>query len=258
MKTLPFFKFDAEAWLTGKIQILPIEEVGIYVNLMARIWRANGALKNDRFLPRIIGVTAEQFQTALDDFKELGIIDETDGVLRIKFIDDQLADRAEFIAKCSAGGKKRQARAAEATQSNPQGASSTLEGTLNSTSSNKKSDNRNQITEIREREIINTPAPEEMLGPELGGDFKRWLEVWKDAHGDGNAMPIYQQEAQIRMLLSLPENIRQEAVERAIRGGWKAIHDIREPRTRGGAANRQQQTGTLPQPPQYAANERGM
>ena len=107
MKDLPYFKFDAESWLTGKIQLLPVEEIGIFVNLMARIWKAGGTLKNDRFLPRMLGTDKEQFATAITDFLDLEIIEEVDGYISIKFITEQLADRAAFIERCSKGGQCR-------------------------------------------------------------------------------------------------------------------------------------------------------
>lgn len=81
--------------------------------------------------------------------------------------------------------------------------------------------------------INNTPiAPacacegdaEKILGPELAEDFKRFLYVWKDTHGHGREMNFVQQEAQLRTLVTIPEDKRKDAIERAIRGGWKAIH----------------------------------
>lgn len=110
MQNLPFFKFDAESWLTGKIQALRIEQVGIYINLVARIWRAGGEIKRDRFLHRLIGCNEEQLEAAISDFKELGIMIDEGGVLRVKFLDEQLEARQEFLARCSAGGSKRAAR----------------------------------------------------------------------------------------------------------------------------------------------------
>ena len=104
-KKLPFFKFDAESWLSGKIHILPVNEIGIYINLVALIWRDGGQIKNDRFLHRFLGVEKDVFDDALNDFKDLEIIYEDGCFLRIKFIDEQLQARADFIAGCSAGGK---------------------------------------------------------------------------------------------------------------------------------------------------------
>lgn len=265
MKTLPFFKFDAESWLTGKIQVLPVDEIGIFINLAARIWKAGGALKNDRFLPRLLGTSRERFDAAMQDFTELEIITETeDGFLRIKFLDDQLEERRSFIRKCSAGGRKGKKATQEQPQSDLQGTSSNLEAPQEQPPSNKKEERREEKEERRKEMGYSAPAPAcdanaaEIIGEELAGDFRRWLTVWRDTHGGGRDMPIYQQEAQLRMLHSLPAEIRQEAIECATRGAWRAIHDIRQPRQgeRASAAT-ERQTGTLTEEPKFSNNERG-
>lgn len=256
MKQLPFFKFDAESWLTGKIQVLPVDEIGIFINLAARIWKAGGSLKNDRFLPRLLGASREQFDAAMQDFRELEIITETEeGELRIKFMDAQLDERAEFIAKCSAGGRKGKKATSEVPSSNPQGTSKVP-------ASNKKEERREEKEESRKESVIPAPAQyadaDAIIGEELAGDFRRWLIVWRDTHGGGRDMPVFRQEAQLRMLNDLPEDIRKEAIERAIRGGWRAIHDIREPRQgERSTAARTRQTGVLTEAPRYGRNERG-
>lgn len=257
MKTLPFFKFDAESWLTGKIQVLPVDEIGIFINLAARIWKAGGSLKNDRFLPRLLGASREQFDLAMQDFLELEIISETDGFLRIKFLDEQLTERAAFISKCAEGGRKGKKRTPEAPSSDLQGTSSTPGDTPETPASNKREESREEIEDIREEN--NSPADAEtVLGKELAGDFRRWLYVWRDSHGNGREMPVYQQESQLRMLYSLPADIRKKAIESAIRGAWKAIHDIRQPR-QGERLNSAtaRQTGTLTEAPKFNSNERG-
>ena len=142
MKTLPFFKFDAESWLTGKIQVLPVDKIGIFINLAARIWKAGGSLKNDRFLPRLLGASSDQFDAAMQDFLELEIITETDGFLRIKFLDNQLAERAAFISKCAEGGRKGKKTTPEQPASDPQGTSNTPAATPEAPASNKKEERR--------------------------------------------------------------------------------------------------------------------
>jgi hypothetical protein len=264
MNKLPFFKFDAESWLTGKIQVLPVDQIGIFINLAARIWKAGGSLKNDRFLPRLLGATPEQFSDALTDFLELEIVTETDGFLRIKFLDDQLAARSAFISKCAEGGRKGKKKTTEVPASNLEGTLSDLEGTQEVRASNKKEDIREKKEDIREGSIP-APAPAQMadaetvLGPELAGSFRRWLVVWRETHGGGRDMPVYRQEAQLRLLHGLPEDIRKEAIERAILGGWRAIHDIREPRWgEKQNAGRTRETGTLTEAPKFNNNnERG-
>lgn len=262
MKTLPFFKFDAESWLTGKIQVLPVDEIGIFINLAARIWKAGGSLKNDRFLPRLLGASREQFDDAMKDFLELEIIAEVDGMLRIKFLDDQLEARRAFIGKCAEGGRKGKKRTPEQPASNLQGNLTNPGATPEQPRSNKKEDIREEKEESREESINPAPAQEAdaetIIGKKLAADFRRWLSVWRDTHGAGRDMPVYQQEAQLRMLYSLPEAIRKEAIESAIRGAWKAIHDIRQPRQgeRSNAATARQ-TGTLTEAPEFNSNERG-
>lgn len=262
MKTLPFFKFDSESWLTGKIQVLPVDEIGIFINLAARIWKAGGSLKNDRFLPRLLGASREQFDDAMKDFLELDIVAESDGLLRIKFLDDQLEARRAFIGKCAEGGRKGKKRTPETPASNLQGTSSNPGDTPETPRSNKKEDIREKKEESRENN--NTPAPaqeadaEAVLGKELAGHFRRWLSVWRDTHGAGRDMPVFQQQAQLRMLYSLPAGTRKEAIESAIRGGWRAIHDIRQPRQgERSPATRARQTGTLTEAPHFSNNERG-
>lgn len=256
MKTLPFFKFDAESWLTGKVQLLPVDHIGIFINLTARIWKAGGAVRNDRFLPRLLGASPEQFAAAMQDFIDLEIVTEVDGFLRIKFLDGQLAERRDFVAKCAEGGRKARKGTMEAPSSNLEGTLSDLE----TPSTNKKEERREKIEDIRE-ENNNAPALDavKVLGAELAEDFGRWLAVWRDTHGCGRDMQVFQQAAQLRMLHSLPETIRKEAIEAATRGAWKAIHDIRKPRQGerpSGAPQRN--TGVLSEAPTFSSNERGI
>ena len=67
----------------------------------------------------------------------------------------------------------------------------------------------------------------ELLGECVGKRFVDWLETWQSIHGDGKKMPRHTQESQIQTLLHLPEDIRLEAIEAAIKGCWKNIRDIR-------------------------------
>lgn len=96
-KKLPFFKFDADDWLTGKIQLLTMEEQGIFINLLARIWRENGNIENTALLYRQLRVSQDTLRVALITFKELGILQENDGILSVKFITRQLNERTKYI-----------------------------------------------------------------------------------------------------------------------------------------------------------------
>lgn len=274
MKYLPYFKFDAESWLTGKIQLLPVDEIGIYINLISRLWKASGSLKNDRFLPRLLGASQEQFDKAIADFLELDIITiNDDNEIHIKFIDEQLAERAVFLSKCSAGGKNKASKATlkgtstnvKGNLSNVQGSSTNLEVTLKGTNSNplvlieEKKEEEKRKENIRED--INNGTQDiavQILGTELALDFQRWLGLWRDTHGNGRDMLLSMQEAQLKLLYTLPKDVAKQTLEKAIRGNWKALHDIRQPRqgeTINNAKNRL--TGVLNDAPVFGANERG-
>lgn len=105
-KQLPFFKFDTDSWLTGKIQLLTATEKGIFIDLIARIWHENGQLKNDEILHRLLRVEKATLSDALQAFFDLGIMKEKDGILCVKFIDDQIKTHNEFIEKQREFGAK--------------------------------------------------------------------------------------------------------------------------------------------------------
>ena len=105
-KHLPFFKFDCNDFLTGKIQLCDMQTQGIFINLCALTWRENGTIKVDRFLSKKLKVSESVLDTALKDLTELEVIIVKNGILRVKFLDRQLREYAKFIRKCSLGGKK--------------------------------------------------------------------------------------------------------------------------------------------------------
>ena len=82
------------------------------------------------------------------------------------------------------------------------------------------------------REEYFSSADEKLLG-DLLPDWKRWIEVWSDMHGNGRPMNEIIQQAQLEKLLRLPAEVRPEALKAAIAGGWKNIQDIREKRGTG-------------------------
>lgn len=106
-KSLPFFKFDADAWLTGKTQLLSAEEKGTLIDLLCRIWKEeNGAIANDEFLHRLLRVEKATLSNALATLCDLKIVCEKDGVLSVKFLSEQLDERRKYLEKMSLSGKK--------------------------------------------------------------------------------------------------------------------------------------------------------
>lgn len=114
MATMPFFKFDAAAWLTGKVQLLTPAEKGIFIDLLARMWHENGRLRLDGILHRQLHCDKQNLTDALRVYQELGIMNVDGDVLSVKFMLAQIEERQQFVEKKrlagSLGGKHRQAK----------------------------------------------------------------------------------------------------------------------------------------------------
>ena len=75
----------------------------------------------------------------------------------------------------------------------------------------------------------NTKSKAKSILPDnLQKPFDDWLLVWSENHNSGKDMPELQMQAQIETIMRLPETDRLPAIQAAIRGGWKNIHDIRQ------------------------------
>lgn len=75
----------------------------------------------------------------------------------------------------------------------------------------------------------NTKSKAKSILPDnLQKPFDDWLLVWSENHNSGKDMPELQMQAQIETIMRLPEKDRLTAIQAAIRGGWKNIHDIRQ------------------------------
>lgn len=106
MRKMPFYKFDADAWLLGKIQSCDHRTKGIFADLTALAWRENNIVRRDKFLANKLKVTSSELDSTLSDLEDLEIVHEKDGILSIKFIQEQLNEREEYLERCRAGGKK--------------------------------------------------------------------------------------------------------------------------------------------------------
>lgn len=75
----------------------------------------------------------------------------------------------------------------------------------------------------------NTKSKAKSILPDyLQKPFDDWLFVWSENHNSGKAMPELQMQAQVETIMRLPGKDRLTAIQAAIRGGWKNIHDIRQ------------------------------
>lgn len=106
MANLPFFKFDAGAWLTGKVQLLTPAEKGIFIDLVARIWYENGYLRHTEILHRQLHCDKQTLADALQVYQELDIMTEEDGVLSVKFVLEQIAEREDIVETRRRAGAK--------------------------------------------------------------------------------------------------------------------------------------------------------
>ena len=215
-KYLPFFKFDADDYLTGKIQLCDMETQGIFTNLCAMIWRENGALIKDRFLHKKLNVTSSTLERCLSDLKELEIVSENNEVLSVKFISSQLEQRSEFLTKCSKGGRE------SAKQ-------------RKGTSRKQKAESRKQIEDNKENIIkenfsdsdfpITATLEKLHIPDDIKELFGTWVNVRVACHG---RLPAQSQDGQLKRLLDIPENLRKLSLQAAIDGTWKNIGRLDE------------------------------
>ena len=104
----PFFKFDVLEWIEGRIELLDPEAKnrGVFVGLCARIWRNEGSIKNDEFLPSLLRVEKATLTEALAFLKKNDFVIEKDGFLSVKFLNAQLSERFSYIEKQREIGKR--------------------------------------------------------------------------------------------------------------------------------------------------------
>ena len=268
MSSMSFFKFSPESWLTGKIQLLSTEEKGIFIELAARIWQAGGSIEYTPLLHRVLRVEKGSLCNALASFVELDIVQISDGIVRMKFITEQISAVKEYSAKQSEcgklGGRPRKEKGCEkGSLYDPSENKGCEKGSLENKKGTKAyKDKDKDKDKDKERNIIQrekSPAlvdATKIIGEDLAEAFRRWLTVWSAHHGGGKDMPPYQQEANLKVLYDLPEGIRKEAIERAIRGAWRAIHDIREPMP-GARGSIRNSASVLSKEQVYSKSERG-
>ena len=266
MSSMSFFKFSPESWLTGKIQLLSTEEKGIFIELAARIWQAGGSIEYTPLLHRVLRVEKGSLCNALASFVELDIVQISDGIVRMKFITEQISAVKEYSAKQSEcgklGGRPRKEKGCEkGSLYDPSENKGCEKGSLENKKGTKAYKDKDKDKD-KERNIIQrekSPAlvdATKIIGEDLAEAFRRWLTVWSAHHGGGKDMPPYQQEANLKVLYDLPEGIRKEAIERAIRGAWRAIHDIREPMP-GARGSIRNSASVLSKEQVYSKSERG-
>lgn len=167
MANLPFFKFDAAAWLTGKVQLLTPLEKGIFIDLLARIWHENGKLKNTEFLHRQIRCEKVELYEAIKTFVELSIMEENDGVLSVKFLSEQLSERDAYRETRRACGAKggRPKKVAKDTSLHGKGSESSEKKEIKEKGSGKENTEKKETPPVGGDNSAGTPAQENPPAP---------------------------------------------------------------------------------------------
>lgn len=97
-KGLHFFKFEPAKWLIGDIVFEPFEVQGLFINICAIYWERDGNLSIEDINKRFKEPTA--LHSLTDRF-----ISVEDGLISIKFLDEQLQERGFISAINSTNGK---------------------------------------------------------------------------------------------------------------------------------------------------------
>lgn len=111
MPSISFLKFDADAWLTGKVQMLSPQEKGIFIDMVALAWKENGEIRNDGLLYRTLRTQKGTLSKTKATLLEAGLICEKDGFFVVNFVKKLIEERNSYILKQrefgKIGGKKK-------------------------------------------------------------------------------------------------------------------------------------------------------
>jgi hypothetical protein len=97
-KELPYFQFEPAEYLTKDVSFCSLSAQGLFVNICAYYWQRQCDLTKEQFLRRF---------NFINEFEELikeGVIDVIDGVIKIKFLDNQFVKATEFSKEQSRKG----------------------------------------------------------------------------------------------------------------------------------------------------------
>lgn len=161
-KDLPYFKFDAAEWINGSITLESLEVQGLFINICAHYWFKSGSLSLSEIKRRLSAGLA----TAFDALIEAKIIGLEDDMIRIGFLDEQLAERRHLSEQNSANGRLGGRKKATALMS------------LSETKANQSNIEERREEKRRQEEITRTFFSDqiflERIGPaHRGKDFRK-------------------------------------------------------------------------------------
>ncbi len=97
MSNLPYFKFFPHKWMTGDITFQSYEIQGAFISLCSIYWSRGGNLSLANAKQMLSTCSADVLQTLIAS----KIISESDGVIIISFLDEQLIERSAISKKRS-------------------------------------------------------------------------------------------------------------------------------------------------------------
>lgn len=101
-KELPYFKFDAAEWINGSITLESYSAQGLFINICSHYWFKSGLLSLSEIKRRLSSGLSDDFESLIRN----DIIHIVDGMIKIKFLDEQLSERYEVSRINSANGRK--------------------------------------------------------------------------------------------------------------------------------------------------------
>ena len=89
-KELPFFQFEPAEYLTKDISFCSLSAQGLFINICSFYWQRQCNLSKEQFLRRF------NFISEFEELEKEGVIDVIDGIIKVKFLDNQFLKATEF------------------------------------------------------------------------------------------------------------------------------------------------------------------
>lgn len=100
----PWFKFDAESWLSGKIVYQPLHAQGLFTQIMSLTWKAKGPIPISDLMARNM-MSMTFVEEAIKSLTFAGIIENVDGLVSVKFMDELITEYVSDRCDKSKAGK---------------------------------------------------------------------------------------------------------------------------------------------------------
>lgn len=100
-KELPYFKFEPSQWENGNVQMLSNDEKVLFINICCMYWARLGDLPEKLVVLKLCGGNA----VALISLYDEGVIEDNNGMISVKFLDEQLKEFDVLSQKNSQNAK---------------------------------------------------------------------------------------------------------------------------------------------------------